>query len=250
MNAVFLTTDDPIYLPAFFDRVLEHNGASTRAVYVTAPLFKKQTPWQATLRFARTFGVLDAMGLAQRVVEAKLKGRSIAASCRRRNVPCETILDVNAPEFLDRLRQLEPDVLISVSCPQIFKKPLIDLSPRGILNIHGALLPRYRGVMPSFWMLSSGDRRAGVSIYFVNEKIDAGELCGQREFDILPDDSLHSFLVRSKAVAADLLLEVLGKMENGTVTRVPLNLAEGSYHSWPNAEAVRKFRAKGRRLWS
>ena len=156
---------------------------------------------------------------------------------------------MNAPAFLDTLRRLEPDVLVSVSCPQIFKRPLIELPPRGILNIHGALLPRYRGVMPSFWMLANGDRRAGVSIYFVNEKIDAGELCGQREFDVLPDDSLDSFLVRSKAMAADLLLEVLGKMEDGTVTRVPLNLKEGSYHSWPDAESVRRFRATGHTFW-
>jgi methionyl-tRNA formyltransferase len=103
--------------------------------------------------------------------------------------------------------------------------------------------------MPAFRMLANGETRAGVSIYFVNEAIDAGELCGQRVFDIPPEDTLDAFLKRSKAVAAELLLEVLGKMKEGTVTRTPLNLAEGSYYKWPDAESVRQFRARGRRLW-
>jgi hypothetical protein len=58
-------------------------------------------------------------------------------------------------------------VIVSVSCPQIFKKELIELPARGCLNVHGASLPQYRGVMPSFWMLANGERQAGVSVYFV-----------------------------------------------------------------------------------
>jgi methionyl-tRNA formyltransferase len=157
--------------------------------------------------------------------------------------------DMNADAFLDELRALEPDVLVSVSCPQIFKKPLIDLPRLGILNIHGAILPQYRGVMPSFWMLANDEKQAGVSIYFVNEQIDAGDLVGQRVFDILPDDSLESFLRRSKKIAAELLLEVLKELEDGSPARTPLDLSQGSYYSWPDKSAVERFRAAGRRVW-
>jgi methionyl-tRNA formyltransferase len=103
--------------------------------------------------------------------------------------------------------------------------------------------------MPSFWMLANGEEKAGVSIYFVNEQIDAGDLCGQRVFDILPDDSLERFLRRSKKIAAELLLEVLQQLEDGSLTRAPLDLSEGSYYSWPDRSAVERFRAAGRRLW-
>ena len=249
LRLVYLTTDDPLYLPTFFDRVLGERGAQTAAVYVTPPLFKKQTTLQATQRYIRTFGYGAAAHLTARVLAAKVQGRSIAAVCRRRGVPTATVLDVNAPEFLAELRGLAPDVVISVSCPLIFRKPLIELPPRGILNLHGAILPQYRGVMPAFRMLANGETKAGVSIYFVNEDIDAGDLCGQHIFDIPPDDTLDSFLVRSKAVAADLLLDVLRRMEDGTVTSAPLNLAEGSYYKWPDAAAVEQFRKRGRRLW-
>ncbi|MGH7730633.1 MAG: methionyl-tRNA formyltransferase [Candidatus Eiseniibacteriota bacterium] len=249
MRLVYLTTDDPLYLPTFFDRVLRQHHDRTAAVYIAPPLFKKQSTWQATERYIRTFGLAAAGHLTARVLRAKLQGRSIAAVCSRWGVPSAIVRDVNAPEFLDELRGLSPDVLISVSCPLIFKKPLIELPPRGILNLHGAILPQYRGVMPAFRMLANGEKQAGVSIYFVNEDIDAGDLCGQRIFDIPPDATLDTFLVRSKAVAADLLLEVLQKMEDGTVTSAPLNLAEGSYYKWPDAAAVEQFRRRGRKLW-
>jgi len=248
VNLVFLTTEDPLYLPAFFDRVLAARGRQVKAVYVAPPLYGKQTALDAARRYARTFGLGAAARLALRIVGAKLRGRSIAAACRRHGVPCRPVSDVNAPGFLDELRGLGTELAISVSCPQLFKQPLIDLPPAGILNIHGSILPRYRGVLPSFWMLANGEKRAGVSIYYVDTRIDAGELCGQRIYDIGADDTLESFIVRSKAIAAELLLETLQRIDDGTIARTQLDLTQGSYHSWPDAEAVARFRAAGRKL--
>lgn len=248
MNIVFLTTDDPLYLPSFFDRVLEARS-DVSAVFVAPPLYKNQTARGAAWRYLRTFGVADTWRLATRVASAKLRRRSIEQVCDRHGVQCEPVGDVNAPAFLERLRALGTELVVSVSCPQIFKAPLIELPQRGCLNIHGAILPEYRGVMPSFWMLANGEKLAGVSIFFVNEEIDAGELCGQRIFEIRPEESLDDFLLRSKEVAADLLLEVFGRIDEGSVGRTPLDLSAGSYYSWPDREAVQRFRAAGRRLW-
>ena len=249
MKSVYLTTDDPLYLPAFYDHVLAARHADTLAVYVASPLYRRQTALDAALRYARTFGVGAAFGLAARVLAAKLRRQSVAAACAKWGIPCHDVADVNAPEFLEKLRTLGPEVLVSVSCPQIFKRPLIDLAPRGVLNIHGAILPHYRGVLPSFWMLANGESEAGVSIYFVNEKIDAGDRVGLKTFEIRADDTLDSFLRRSKAIAADLLLEVFERVERGEAVPEPLDLSQGSYFSWPDADAVRRFRARGRKVW-
>ena len=246
---IFLTTDDPLYLPVFFDRVLRERAAETQAVYVVPPLYRRQSALQAAWRYAQTFGMVAAAHLAVRILLSVLRRRSVAGVCRRHGVPCRAVEDVNAPEFLEELKGKGAEILISVSCPQIFKKPLIELPPGGILNIHGAILPQYRGVLPSFWMLANGEKQAGVSIYYVDTRIDAGELCGQRVYDIPPDQTLDGFLRRSKEIAAELLLEVLDRITRGQVTRRALNLAEGSYYSWPDPAAVRKFRSAGRRLW-
>jgi len=249
MKIAFLTTDEPLYLPTFFQEVLPALAPRTVGVYVVPPLYRDQTTLDAARRYAHTFGWRDAASLAARVAEARMRRRSIASVCAAVDVMSRDAADVNSPEFLDDLRELEPDLLVSVSCPQIFKRPLLDLAPAGCLNIHGALLPRYRGVLPSFWMMANGERYAGVSIYYVNEAIDAGELCAQRSFPIEPGDSLDSFLHRSKAIAAELLLETVGAIEDGSVRRTPLDLTEGSYFSWPDTDAVARFRALGRSGW-
>jgi methionyl-tRNA formyltransferase len=249
MKLVFLTADDPLYLPAFFEAVLDRRAADTRAVYLVPPLYRNQTRVQAAWRYLRTFGFEGIAGLGRRLVAARLDRRSIAATCRAHGVESAVVEDVNAPAFVEHLRSLGPDLVVSVSCPQIFKRPLIEVGSRGCLNVHGAILPEYRGVMPSFWMLANGERRAGVTVYFVNEEIDAGDVCGQRIFDIRPDEALDGFLGRSKRIAAGLLLEVLEGIERGSVDPQPLDLAEGSYYSWPDRSAVKRFRAAGRRLW-
>ncbi len=164
-------------------------------------------------------------------------------------MPYVPVADVNDPAFHGRLRELDVELIVSVSCPQIFEPSLIELPRRGCLNVHGAILPEYRGVMPSFWMLVNGETTAGVSVFYVNEDIDAGDLCGQRTFAIEPGESLDEFLRRSKAVAAELLVDVIRKIEDGSVARTPIDLSKGSYFSWPDRATVRRFRAAGGRIW-
>jgi methionyl-tRNA formyltransferase len=248
LNVVFLTANDLLYLPAFFDRVLAE-GKQRSHVFVVPPLYKGQSALGAGWRYARTFGFRSAWTLARRIVTAKIGGDSIASASRRNGVPCEAIPDVNAPAFLERLRSLDADLVVSVSCPQIFQNALLGLPPLGCVNVHGAILPNYRGVMPSFWMMLNDEQVAGVSAFFMNEDIDGGELCGQRIFRVERGQTLDAFLRRSKALAAELVLDVLREIEDGTVTRKPLDLADGSYFSWPDRKAVAEFRASGKRLW-
>ena len=249
MRLVFLTADDPLYLPDFFRKVLERRAAGTAAVYRVAPLYKNQSSRAAAWRYLKTFGLGATVQLARRVVGAKWKGRSIESVCREFSIPCETVRDVNAPAFLSQLRSLSPDLVVSVSCPQIFRRPLIELPSMGVLNVHGSPLPAYRGVLPAFWMLANGEPRAGVTVFLVDDNVDTGMVCGQRLFAIEPRESLDQFLRRSKAIAADLLLEVLAAFESRSMAPTPLDASRGSYYSWPNREAVARFRAAGRRLW-
>jgi len=249
VRLAFLTADDPIYLPSFFELVLAEYHASTDCVYSVPPLYKGQTATRAAWRYYRTFGAVAVAGLVKRVAAAKKARRSIAGTCAKLGVPHAVVADVNSPGFVEELGQRRLDVIISVSCPQIFRRPLLDVPAIGCLNIHGAALPQYRGVMPSFWMLANGERQAGVTIYFMDEELDAGEVCAQRTFEILPRETLDQFLRRSKRVAAELLIDVLPSIEHGTVAREPVDTSKGSYYSWPDKEAVRRFRAAGRSLW-
>jgi len=257
-----LTSDEPLHLPAFFARFLARRADDVAAVFpcpARAPGGRRRGPWGQFRRYVRTFGWLNGLRLAWRVAGAKVRGRlgmgartgrggSVPAVARHYGVVCETCEDVNAPAFLQRLRGDGVDVVLSVSCPQIFKEDLIALPEKGCLNIHGADLPRYRGLLPSFWMLLHNEPEAAVSVFEVDAGIDTGLILGKRRFPIRPDDTLHTFLVRAKREACDLVLQVLDAIEAGTAEAHPPE-GEGSYFGWPTRQDYRRFRRAGRRLW-
>jgi len=168
---------------------------------------------------------------------------------RHFGIPCETVADVNAAAFQQRLREMKTDLIASVTCPQLFKKELIELPAKGCLNMHGALLPHYRGLAPSFWMMRNGETRAGVTVFFVNEDIDAGDVVAVDEFAIEPHETLEEFIIRSKRISCDTLLRAIERIEGGAVQTVPLDKSQGSYFGFPKRADYDEFRRRGRRLW-
>ena len=118
----FLTTDDPLYLPAFFGRVLGTIAPDTAGVCVS-PLYKRQTDGQAAWHYYRTFGLEACIGLGTRVARAKVYRETIQRVCHDHGVDCATVADVNAPAFLKQLQAAGTDLLVSVSCPQLLKHP-------------------------------------------------------------------------------------------------------------------------------
>ena len=262
MRIAVLTSDEPLYLPAFFARFLARRAEDVAGVFLCparSPGGRRRGPWWQFRRYVRTFGWWNGLRLAWRVAGAKVrdalgigtrKGRfaSVPAVARHCGVPCETCEDVNAPAFMDRFRRERVDVVLSVSCPQIFEEDLINLPEKGCLNIHGADLPRYRGLLPSFWMLLHDEPEAAVSVFYVDAGIDTGRILGKRRFPIRPDDTLHTFLVRAKREACDLVLDVLDQIEAGTAEAHPPE-GVGSYFGWPARGDYRRFRQAGWRLW-
>lgn len=259
MRIAILTVAEPLYLPAFMAHFLGRRAFDVAGVFICEPVYVNQTKYTMFKRYLRSFGLSNALSLACRVIWAKLldvlrigrsKGRfhSVASAARSCGVPVFFPKDVNAAGFHEKLRSLGVDLILSVSCPQIFKGDLVALPERGCLNLHGADLPKYRGIMPSFWMLAHGEEQAGVTIFFVNAGVDTGDVAGKRLFPILPEDTLASFVVRAKQEACELALETLDKIEDGPVTRTPLE-GQGSYFGWPTPEGYREFRRRGRRMW-
>jgi len=259
VKIAILTANEPLYLPAFFARFLARRAGDVAAVAVCAPVYSKQSRFRMFKRYVKAFGVCSAARLAWRVLGAEVKdtlgiGRrrrrfhSVEAVARYYDVPVWRPDDVNAPAFHQRLREAGVDLVLSVSCPQIFKEDLIALPEQGCLNLHGADLPAYRGIAPSFWMLAKGETQAGVTIFRVGAGIDTGQVLGKRRFPIEPDDTLDSFIRRAKREACDLALETLDRIDAGAAEATPLE-GEGSYYGFPTREGYREFRQRGRRLW-
>jgi methionyl-tRNA formyltransferase len=103
---------------------------------------------------------------------------------KKLGIPVFVVHDVNSSSAFNLIQSLSPQVLISAAYPQIFKKPLLDIAPRGAINFHPSLLPRCRGAHPHYWSLATGERLGGLSAHFMTEQIDDGDIIAQRSFDL------------------------------------------------------------------
>ncbi len=188
--------------------------------------------------------------LVLRLTGRRARIPSLAQMSAEFGVPLVHAKNVNSAEAMARLKQWQPDLVVSVYLNQLIKKPIIELARAGVINVHPALLPRNRGLFPYFWALANGDAETGVTVHWVDTRFDTGEILLQQAFPIQPDDTVLSLANKSAQLGAVLLTEAIRAIQNGNPPRVPQNSAAASYFSWPTSDAVRQFRRRGRRYGS
>jgi methionyl-tRNA formyltransferase len=177
------------------------------------------------------------------------KSFSVADAARRHRIPCERVPKVNDAAFVASLRAREVELIVSVACPQVLKADILSVPKRGAINIHGALLPDYQGMLPSFWVLANGEPHGGVTVHYMDEQIDNGDIIVQQPVPIEARDTVHSLVKRAKiGIGKHLLVDAIDKIERGEVKRTKMDTSRARYFSFPDAEAVRRFRARGRRF--
>jgi methionyl-tRNA formyltransferase len=259
LRIVFVTPDEPLVTPIFFEQVIPRVAEEIVAIAIVRPIYRGSSSLKQARKFIAAFGLRDfAIELAHYAVGKSrnalgplvpvARQRSVRRFARRHGIPLVRPDDVNAPAFLQLLAGLEPDLVISVSSPQIFGEELLRLPRLGCINLHSALLPRFRGVLPTFWALSHGETETGATIHYMSPGIDGGAIIAQRVVGIGADETVHSLMKKCKLVGAQLMLETLAGFRAGSVTARPNPTAEGSYFSFPTREDVARFRVLGRRL--
>jgi methionyl-tRNA formyltransferase len=124
--------------------------------------------------------------------------------------------NVNAPETLQKIAGYKPDLIVVVAFGQKIGSDLINLPPKGAINVHASLLPKYRGAAPINWAIINGETETGISIITLAETMDAGEIISQVATDIEADETAGQLHDRLACLAAPLLLETLDKIANGT----------------------------------
>jgi methionyl-tRNA formyltransferase len=137
--------------------------------------------------------------------------------------------DPNDPAFVAALAKLKPDFLFSCYYRHMLKKPLLDLPRLGALNLHGSLLPRYRGRCPVNWVLVHGETETGVTLHYMEEKPDKGEIVAQKKVPITPEDTALTLFARMTAAAGDLMAEIYPALRAGTAPRLPQDQRQASY---------------------
>ena len=128
---------------------------------------------------------------------------------------------VNNKEFKDEIRALEPDLFCVVSYGKILPKSFLEIPTKGAINVHPSMLPKYRGAAPIQWAILNGDKTTGVTIMYMNEKMDAGDIILQKEIEIDDNETTGELWDRLSTIGAEMLLDTVKNIDNGTVERKP-----------------------------
>ena len=148
---------------------------------------------------------------------------------------------------MEQIKAWQPDLVLSIYLNQLIKRNLINLPRQGTLNIHPALLPRNRGLWPYFWVMANGETETGVTIHWVDEKFDTGNLLLQEKIIVEPGDTLTSLQYKSAVVGANMLVQAVNLVAGGNPPRISQDNHQASYHSLPTPADQYRFRKQGGR---
>jgi methionyl-tRNA formyltransferase len=154
-------------------------------------------------------------------------------------------------DVVGHLRRASPEVVVVVAFGQLLPRAILDIPPKGCLNVHASLLPKYRGPAPIPWTLIRGETVTGVTIMEIVEAMDAGPILLQRTIPIAAEDTAGTLEGRLAPLGAEALIETLCALDRGEVTKCPQNEAEASYAPRlpPDIGRLRWCRSAGE-LWN
>ena len=167
----------------------------------------------------------DIIGVVTNIDKPKGRGMKMVASpvkeyAIEKNLQVYQPIKVrNNPEFLEEVRKLNPDLICVVAYGKILPQELLDIPKYGCVNVHGSLLPEYRGAAPIQWAVLNGDKKTGVTTMFMNAGMDTGDMILKEEVEIGEDETTGELWDRLKMIGANLLIKTVKEIENGTATR-------------------------------
>ncbi len=154
---------------------------------------------------------------------------SVAELAAARDIPVYAPEDINHPLWVERIREMSPDVIFSFYYRNMVGKKILEIPPAGCLNLHGSLLPRYRGRCPVNWVLIHGETETGVTLHYMTPRPDAGDIVGQKPVPIDPEDTALSLHQKMAEASGELLNDLLPKLLENRAERIPQDPLAASY---------------------
>jgi methionyl-tRNA formyltransferase len=175
----------------------------------------------------------QVVGVVTQPDRPKGRGQELAMSpvklvCRREGIPILQPVKMKDPAFLDALRAWQPDLIAVAAFGRILPPAILSMPPRGCINVHGSLLPKFRGAGPIHWAIITGEAETGITTMSMDEGMDTGAMLLQRLMPILPDDTAGSLSVRLAEMGGRLLVETIAQLKAGTLVPKPQDHAQAT----------------------
>jgi methionyl-tRNA formyltransferase len=251
MNVVLLTQNDPFFLAENLDYLFSKIPLTVKisgcVVFDASPFGKKEGFLRKSAKTLHIFGPKFLTRYALIYIRNKFyKNKNVKSILKKYAIPTIFIENsINSEESLSNIQKYQPDLLISIAANRVFKKQLIELAPKGCLNLHTALLPKYRGLMPSFWVLKNNEKTTGVSVFFVDEGIDSGPILVQKPVEI-QNKTWAELIQYTKRIGMEAVLEAIELIYNGNYTLIENDQSKSSYYHFPSKKDVKEFLKAGK----
>jgi UDP-4-amino-4-deoxy-L-arabinose formyltransferase/UDP-glucuronic acid dehydrogenase (UDP-4-keto-hexauronic acid decarboxylating) len=155
---------------------------------------------------------------------------SVKKWAEQKNIIVFTTEEVHSPQWIAKIAAINPDIIFSFYYRKMISREILDLPRIGAFNLHGSFLPAYRGRCPVNWVIINGEAQTGVTLHYMIDKPDAGDIVGQKAVAIELLDTAKTLYDKLCRVAKELLDELLPLIKSNQIPRRKQNLAEGSYY--------------------
>ncbi|MDF2840996.1 MAG: methionyl-tRNA formyltransferase [Clostridia bacterium] len=176
----------------------------------------------------------EIVGVVTQPDRAKGRGNKLAPPpvkvlAEQYQIPVFQPEKVKTQEFVEKLKELAPEIIVVVAFGQILSQAILDIPPKGCINVHGSLLPKYRGAGPIQWSIINGDKTTGVTTMYMDKGLDTGDMIQKREFEILEKETAQELHDKMSIIGAEVLIETLQLIETGKATRTPQDHEQNTY---------------------
>jgi methionyl-tRNA formyltransferase len=260
LDILLITVNEYYYIPTFLGEIVDAEeyrivglttmppslGTKNTAAFAY-DLFRRFGPrvFSQHLAFYLKYRALDLFG--------RITGRGPPYSpktlAKRHGIEHRHTTDINADQYLEYAADLQPDVIASVAATQKFSAELLAVPDQCAINVHSSLLPEYRGVSPSFWALFHDEEQTGITVHYMDEEIDTGDMIRQEALSIRDDDTLHSLNERVAERGSKMLQLALEDIRTESVDAGPIDPEAGDYYSLPSRDDVRRFLREGNEFY-
>ena len=215
-----------------------------------SPFGKKKNFFEQATQTLNVFGLQFFIYYTIKFLFSKLnKNQSLNYVLKKNKIPkIQLKQSINHQKSIELLKAYKPDLLVSILGNQIFKSEVIKLAPQGCINLHTSLLPKYRGLMPTFWVMKNEEQYTGVSVFFVDKGIDTGPIIVQKKVEI-GNRTQQELINYTKMLGMQSIVEAVEIIASGKIRTINNNDAEMTYYSFPKKEDVAIFKKRNKRFF-
>ena len=256
MKIIILTNDNYFSFKVLRDFLKEYRSSIKLIIFSSALIGKRNTfqtiLWSLrntglrhTIYKTSVYGIFKAMKLICTACPFIKNKYSSNLWAKQNNINYIHSPKINEQPVVDKIKSINPDLIISVSMNQIVKKSILDIPKYGCINIHCAPLPKYQGMSPYVWALANGENASAATIHYMTEGLDEGDIIVQEFVPVIKNDSAFFLFLRCCIKASNLLLDTVKSITEGNVSSYKQDLSKKSYFSWPDKEAIKNLKTHG-----